>query len=102
MSPSRSEIDLYSSQSRFSRHAGMRAAVSLHSHSECSRETLEFIPRFARQIPGLASCLEKGVAEYERENGRPLNFGEWYWRPPITPAMVIDSEQEHLARRLDL
>ena len=80
----------------------MRAAVSLHSHSDCSRETLEFIPRFTRQIPVLASCLERGMADYQRENGRPLDFGEWYWRPPITPAAVFASEQEHLAQRLDL
>jgi len=102
MSPSRSEIDLYPRQSRFSRPADMRAAVSLHSHSDCSRETLEFIPRFVRQIPVLASCLERGMTEYQRENGQPLDFGEWYWRPPVTPAMVIASEQDHLERRLDL
>jgi len=102
MNLSRSEIDLYPRQSRFSRPADMRAAVSLHSHSDCSRETLEFIPRFAKQIPVLAACLERGTAEYQRENGRPLDFGEWYWRPPITPAMVIDSEHQSLARRLDL
>jgi hypothetical protein len=74
--------------------------VSLHSHSDCSRETLEFIPRFAKQIPVLASCLERGTALYQRENGRPLEFAEWYWRPPVTPAMVVDSEQQNLEQRL--
>jgi hypothetical protein len=102
MSPSRSEIDLYQRQSGLSRPPDMRGAVSLHSHSDCSRETLEFIPRFVRQIPVLANCLERGMAQYQSENGRPLDFGEWYWRPPVTPAMVIASEQEHLGRRLDL
>src|SRR5262245_1421402 len=102
MSLSRSEIELYPRQSPFSRSADMRAAVSLHSHSDCSRETLEFLPRFVKQIPVLARCLDRGMAMYERENGHPLNFGDWYWRPPLTPAMVIDSEQEHLAQRLDL
>jgi len=102
MSLSRSEIDLYPRQSRFARPAEMLAAVSLHSHSDCSRETLEFIPRFARQIPVLAACLKRGTAEYQRENGRPLNFGDWYWRPPVTPSMVVASEEENLQRRLDL
>jgi hypothetical protein len=102
MSPSRSEIDLYPRHARFTRPADMRAAVSLHSHSDCSRETLEFIPRFARQIPVLASCLERGMAEYQRENGRTLDFGEWYWRPPVSPAMVIASEREQLQRRFDM
>jgi hypothetical protein len=102
MSLSRSEIHVYPRQSRFSRPPDMRAAVSLHSHSECSRETLEFIPRFAKQIPVLAACLERGIAEYQRDQGRPLDFGEWYWRPPVTPAMVIDSELQNLEHRLQL
>jgi len=80
----------------------MRAAVSLHSHSECSRETLEFIPWFAKRIPLVANCFERSLAEYQRQNGRPLDFGEWYFRPPVSPATLIDSEQAHLEQRLDL
>src|SRR5579864_778867 len=99
MSLSRSEICLYPCQSRFSRPTGMRAAVSLHSHSECSRETLEFIPWFAKRIPLVADCFERSLAEYQRQNGRPLDFGEWYFRPPVSPATLIDSEQAHLEQR---
>jgi hypothetical protein len=97
-----SEIHLYPRQSGFSHPPDVRAAVSLHSHSECSRETLEFIPRIARQIPVVARCFERGLADYQSKHGQPLNFGEWYWRPPVTPAGVIDSEQAHLEQRLDL
>jgi hypothetical protein len=96
------ELHLYPRQSRFSRPAGMRAAVSLHSHSECSRETLEFIPRFARRIPVVANCFERSLAEYQSKNGRPLDFGEWYFRPPVSPAELIDSEIAQLHQRLDL
>ena len=80
----------------------MRAAVSLHSHSECSRETLEFIPRVATRIPVVANLYERSLAQYQRENGRPLEFVEWYFRPPATPCAVIDSERTQLERRLDL
>ncbi|HJZ70958.1 MAG TPA: hypothetical protein VKE51_04415 [Vicinamibacterales bacterium] len=97
-----SEIHLYSRPSAFSHPAGVGAAVSLHSHSECSRETLEFIPRIARQIPVVASYFEQSLADYQSEHGRPLDFSEWYWRPPVTPAGVIDSELAQLAQRLDL
>ena len=98
-----SEIHLYQRQSgSFSSLPDVRAAVSLHSHSECSRETLEFIPRLARQIPVVERYFERSLADYQRENGRPLDFGEWYWRPPVTPAGVIDSELAQLERRLDL
>jgi hypothetical protein len=80
----------------------MRTAVSLHSHSECSCESLGFIPRFARQIPLVSRYFEQGVAEYERDHGRPLDFTKCYWRPPASPADVIASEREHLQRRLGL
>jgi hypothetical protein len=102
MSVSVRQIYLYPRESRFSRPPGMRAAVSLHSHSECSRETLEFIPRIARSIPVIAGCYERGLVQYQRENGHALNFGDWYYRPPISPAGVIDSERAQLEERLDL
>jgi hypothetical protein len=102
MSKWRSEIHLYSDQSSFLQLPGVRAAVSLHSHSECSRETLEFIPRIARQIPIVARYFERSLVDYQIENGRPLDFGEWYWRPPVTPAGVIDSERAQCERRLGL
>src|SRR5262245_43775512 len=102
MSPSHSEIFLLGRRSRFSCPPGVRTAVSLHSHSECSRETLEHIPRIARRIPIVADCFERGLAEYQNLYGRPLDFGEWYWRPPMTPAGVVDSELTHLQQRLDL
>src|SRR5262245_25814362 len=96
------QIHVYPRRSRFSHPLDVRAAVSLHCHSECSRETLEFIPRIARQIPVVASLFEQSLADYQSEHGRPLDFSEWYWRPPVTPAGVIDSEQAQSERRLDL
>jgi len=96
------DIHIYPRQSRFSFPIGVRSAVSLHSHSECSRETLEFIPKIARRIPVVAGCYERSLAEYQKIHGRPLDLGEWYWRPPITPAAVIDSELDHLHERLGL
>src|ERR1700722_9127548 len=102
MSLSRWEIHLYPRRGHFSRPGVMRTAVSLHGHSECSRETLEFIPRVARQIPVVATCFERGLVEYQSQQGRPLDFREWYFRPPVSPAAVIDSEQAQSELRLDL
>jgi len=102
MSLSVQEIHLYSRRSRFSRPADMRAAVSLHSHSECSRETLEFIPRFARQIPFVAARFEESLVDYQNEFGKPINFGDWYWRPPVTAIGVVESEQAQAQDRFNL
>jgi len=102
MSYSRTAIHVFSRRSPVSSQAGIRAAVSLHSHSECSCERLDFIPHFAHQIPVVSRYFERAVDEYERRHGRPLDFATWYWRPPATPADVIASEREHLQRRLGL
>src|SRR5262245_32057984 len=84
---------------RFEGPTGMRAAVSLHSHSSCSRETLTFIPQLAARIPLVATLFERSAARYAREYGRPLDFGSYYWRPPLSAAAVIASERENIERR---
>src|SRR5262245_23884777 len=81
---------------------GARAGVSLHSHSEYSKEALDFIPGIARRIPLVSRCFDLGVARYQRLHGRPLDFASCYWRPPLSPAAVIDSERAQIAARLDL
>jgi hypothetical protein len=98
---SRSAIQVHPRRARFPSLDGMRAAVSLHSHSECSRESLGFVPGFARRIPLVAALFERGLAEYQREYGRALDFATLYWRPPLAPAAVIASEREQIEQRLD-
>src|SRR5262245_32293464 len=99
---SHSAIHVYPRRGRVPALGGARAAVSLHSHSDCSRETLDFVPAFARGIPFVARLFERSIAEYERLYGRPLDFTTIYWRPPLPPADVVMSECLHLERRLDL
>ena len=102
MSYSRTAIHVFSRRSPVPSPVGIRAAVSLHSHSECSCESLDFLPDFARQIPVVSRFFERSVAEYERNHGQPLDFAQCYWRPPAAPADVIVSEREHLKGRLGL
>ena len=78
-----------------------RSAVSLHSHSNCSRETLDFVPVLGSSIPIVSRLLAQSVAGYERKHGRPLDFSDYFWRPPLSAAAVIESERRHLEERLD-
>jgi hypothetical protein len=102
MNVSRTTIQIYRRKQPFAGMDGMRAAVSLHGHSECSREKLDFLPAIARRIPIVAPLFERGVARYESLHGRPLDFSQAYWRPPLTPAEVIASERDQIERRLGL
>ncbi len=95
-------VQVYRQDQPFRCPPGTRAGVSLHSHSECSRETLDFIPGIARRIPLIATLYEWSVAKYQREQGRPLDFHSVYWRPPVAPAAVMASERHQIAKRFDL
>src|SRR5262245_33323013 len=97
----RTAIQLYRRGKPFVRPDGMRAAVSLHSHSDCSREKLDFVPGLARRIPLVAAFFERAMATYRRVHGRELDFASAYWRPPLSPAAVIASECEQLQARFD-
>ena len=60
-------------------------AVSLHSHTNQSKETLDFLANLGNQYP----LLRPWITRYERrsrERGRiPLNFAAAYWTTPLTP-----------------
>ncbi|MGE0449774.1 MAG: PHP domain-containing protein [Vicinamibacterales bacterium] len=101
MSHSHTAIHVASRREPFHAPRGIRSAVSLHSHSNCSRESLDFLPDFARSIPIVADLFERGAAAYAREHQHELDLGQWYWRPPMPPGAVVDSECEHIERRLD-
>src|SRR5262245_39628260 len=97
----RTAIQLYRRGKPFVRPDGMLAAVSLHSHSDCSREKLDFVPGIARRIPVLAAFFERATDSYRRAHGRELDFAAAYWRPPMSPAAVVASEREQIAARFD-
>src|SRR5262245_52885099 len=97
----RTAIQLYRRGKPFVRPDGMRAAVSLHSHSDCSREKLDFVPGIARRIPLVAARFERAMDTYRRVHGRELDFAAAYWRPPLSPAAVVASERQQIAARFD-
>ena len=102
MTLTRAEIQLYPKTARFVAPRDVRSAVSLHSHSAWSRETLAFVPGMARCIPLIAALFERSMAKYERVHGRPFDFSAAYWRPPLTAAAVIASERQQIERRFDI
>jgi hypothetical protein len=76
--------------------------VSLHAHSWFSRETLEFLPGLAGKVPILSRLFEGRLAKYAETHGRPLDLSRTYWRPPLVPHQVVDSETAFVERRFEL
>jgi hypothetical protein len=79
-----------------------RTGVSLHSHSSHSLEYLEFLPGWASKRPVLSRLARRELARRERRDGQPLDFSRAYWRPPLSPRAVLQSESGQIARLFDL
>jgi len=55
--------------------------VSLHSHTNRSKESLYFIPQLAQKCPLLHAALEKQC----KMSAIPVDFARAYWTTPLNP-----------------
>lgn len=81
---------------------GCQAAASLHCHTHFSKEILTFIPYYASRVPVLAGYFKDSLERYQKTHGRPLDFNQAWWTPPVTPRQVIDIETLQIERELGL
>jgi hypothetical protein len=75
-----------------------RAAVSLHGHTNRSKESLQLIPELARKGPMLHAALEKQC----RRSRIPVDFARAYWTPPLTPKLAYETEKSQIENTLGL
>jgi hypothetical protein len=75
-----------------------RAAVSLHGHTNCSKESLQLIPELARRAPMLHEALEKQC----RRSTIPVDFSRAYWTPPLAPKLAYETERDQIENTLGL
>ena len=78
--------------------AKYRTAVSLHSHTNYSKESLLFIPAFAEKRPLLRWALK----EQCKKSGRPVDFAQAYWTPPLPPKLAFELESNQIEIDLEL
>ncbi len=90
---------LFASSSELGKY---KAAVSLHSHSEKSKEGLGFVPRYLPQIPILSTFYRLEQNRYLTKNGIGFDFQRAYWLPPLSPKAVIKSERERIETELQM
>ena len=77
---------------------GYRTAVSLHSHTNQSKESLLFIPEFAEKWPLLQWALKKQC----KKSVRPVDFSQAYWTPPLSPKLAYELESAQIEIDLEL
>jgi len=73
-----------------------RVGISLHCHTQHSREVLDFVPYYASQFPIVSWLFEQQSRTFERANGKAPNFNLGHWEPPLTGIQLFDSESESL------
>ncbi len=77
--------------------AGYRTAISLHSHTQHSKESLEYLPLQAECIPVLRGVIRRELRRYATANGKPFDFRRTWWTPPMSPMQVYESERTQIA-----
>ena len=81
---------------------GFKAGVSLHSHTNQSKETLDFIAELSTEwglLQPMLRWLERRSVEY---TGIRPDYARSYWTPPLTPKLAFDLERTQIEDKLQL
>lgn len=77
-------------------------AVSLHGHTNRSKESLYFISEFASKRPFLRWGLSRQDRKARRESSINLDFFKAYWTPPLPPLEAFQVERKQIEESLGL
>jgi hypothetical protein len=77
---------------------GYHSGVSLHSHTNQSHETLDFLANFGNQYPVMRPLLERLERRSERMHGVRIDYAASYWTPPMTPKLAFDLESRQIEK----
>ena len=78
---------------------GFATGVSLHSHTNQSHETLDFIAELSRDWGFLQPIMHWAERRCDRSSGIRPDYAKSYWTPPLTPRLAFDLESEQIERR---
>jgi hypothetical protein len=81
---------------------GFAMGVSLHSHTNQSKETLDFISELSKDWQFLQPLMRWAERRSIRLTGIKPNYARAYWTPPLTPSLAFDLEQKQIENRLQL
>ncbi|MEZ5346661.1 MAG: hypothetical protein R2681_14005 [Pyrinomonadaceae bacterium] len=73
-----------------------KTGVSLHCHTEYSKEMLDFVPHYAEKLPVIAYFWKREQKRYLKREGRTVNFSTAYWSPPMQPGAVYEIEKKQI------
>jgi hypothetical protein len=77
---------------------GFRSGVSLHSHTNQSKETLSFIANMGSQLSFLRPILARMERRAHAKYGVRIDYAAAYWTPPLTPKLAFDLETAQIEK----
>lgn len=75
-----------------------RSGVSLHSHTNQSRETLKFLALFGSRYAFMRRLMERLERRCEANHGMRVDYGLSYWTPPLPPKLAFDLESHQIEK----
>ncbi len=81
---------------------GFTTGVSLHSHTNQSRETLDFIAELSRDWGFLQPVMRWAEGRSNRSSGIKPDYAQGYWTPPLTPRLAFDLESSQIENQLQI
>jgi hypothetical protein len=82
-------------------HQGFPTGVSLHSHTNQSRETLDFLANLGNRYAAIRPILARLERRAQELYGIRVDYATSYWTPPMTPKLAFDLESGQI-EQLDL
>ncbi len=81
---------------------GFTTGVSLHSHTNQSKETLDFIAEFSREWKFAHKFMLWAEDRCKSSSGLKPDYANGYWTPPLTPRLAFDLESSQIENQLQL
>jgi hypothetical protein len=72
--------------------------ISLHSHTEHSREELQNMPRYLEHMPVVAQFYQREMRRYRDRTGAFPDFSKAFWRGPLSARAALKLEQDQIEK----
>jgi hypothetical protein len=81
---------------------GFTHAVSLHSHTNQSQETLDFIAELSTDFPILQPVIRWAEARCLQHSGIKPDYARSFWTPPLNPRLAFELERDQIQNELQI
>ena len=77
---------------------GFQTGVSLHSHTNQSQETLDFVANWSAQYKLVRPLMQRLERRSRELHNLPIDWARSFWTPPLTPKLAFDLEAGQIAK----